>query len=146
MSPLVSVPFDWIWAYNSSLEPPRIPYEQSMGNIRFARAARPQGTKLCFLLHKLTPNGYFEACINSMNCRSSRKIDFPKIVICIRCALRPQCSKIVFFYYISHFKWHFLDISCYSTSRSGTPTVRKSKYFRPSRAGGEQSEPSREYL
>ena len=49
-----------IWPCDTSLEPPRLPYDQVMGTNRFARAARPQCAKMCFLLHKLAPNGHFE--------------------------------------------------------------------------------------
>ena len=66
LSPLVSAPRGRIWACDSSLEPLSLPYEQSMGEIRFARAVRPQRTKLCFLLNKAALNGHFEA---NMNCR-----------------------------------------------------------------------------
>ena len=37
---------------DTSLEPPRPPYERLIGRIRFARTARPQCAKMCFLLHK----------------------------------------------------------------------------------------------
>ena len=47
-------------ACDTSLEPPRLPYDQVMEQNRFARAARPQRAKMCFLLHKLAPNGHFE--------------------------------------------------------------------------------------
>ena len=48
------------WACDSSLEPSWLPYEPSMGEIRFARAARPQRAKLCFLLHKAALNSRFD--------------------------------------------------------------------------------------
>ena len=59
----------WIWACDSSLEPPRPPYEHMMAARAPACAARPQCAKLCFLLHKVALNGRFEACIANMNCR-----------------------------------------------------------------------------
>ena len=50
-----------------------------------------------FLLHKATLNGRFEACIANMNCRQYQKIDFPIIVNCYMCALRPQCATFLSF-------------------------------------------------
>ena len=44
----ISEPFARIWACDISFEPHRPPYEQVMGEIRFARAVRPQRVKLCF--------------------------------------------------------------------------------------------------
>ena len=69
MSPLISVPLARNWACDSSLEPSWLPYEQSMGEICFARAVRPQRGKMCFLLHKAALNGRFEACIAIINSR-----------------------------------------------------------------------------
>ena len=47
-------------ACDGSLEPSWHKNDGSMENFRFARAARPQCAKMCFLLHKLAPNGRFE--------------------------------------------------------------------------------------
>ena len=64
-----SGPRELMRACDTSLEPSRLPYDQVMETNRFARAARPQCAKMCFLLHKVALNSHFEACIANMNCR-----------------------------------------------------------------------------
>ena len=51
----VSERFAWIWAYDSSEKPSyyKNDYVMLMGENRFARAARPQPSKMCFLLYKV---------------------------------------------------------------------------------------------
>ena len=67
-------------ACDTSLEPPRLPYDQVMEQNRFARAVRPQRAKMCFLLHKLAPNGSFEILDNKKkSCRVSRTNDLDQI-------------------------------------------------------------------
>ena len=46
---------------DTSLEPSWPPYECLIRGTRFARVARPQCTKMCFLLHKAPINDRFEA-------------------------------------------------------------------------------------
>ena len=55
-----SGPRGWIWACDSSLEPSQRKNDRSIENFCFTHAARPQVAKMCFLLHKLAPNGHFE--------------------------------------------------------------------------------------
>ena len=43
----ISDPLACNWACDSSLEPSWLPYEHSMGSVRFARAVRPQRAKMC---------------------------------------------------------------------------------------------------
>ena len=64
-----------------------------------------------------------------MNCRYSREIVFPKLVNCYMCALRPQSAPI---FVDKNFKIDFAIIRFFCAEDS--------------RAGGEQSEPSREFL
>ena len=66
-------------ACDSSLEPSCHKNDQVMGENWFARAGRPQCAKMCFLLHKLAPNGRFETCTVRKSCRVSRKNDFEEI-------------------------------------------------------------------
>ena len=47
-------------ACDSSLEPSWPKNDQGMNRFWFARATRSQHAKMCFLLHKLAPNGRFE--------------------------------------------------------------------------------------
>ena len=90
------VPVGWIWPCDSLLEPYCHKNDHVINLFWFARAARPQHAKMCFLLHKAARNGRFEACIANMNCRYSRKNVFPKLAICYMCALRPQRAKMCF--------------------------------------------------
>ena len=63
-----------------------------------SRASYAGSTQNCvFLLHTWRQNDCYVACIANINNRWSRKIEFPKIVICYMCALRPQCAKNVIF-------------------------------------------------
>ena len=48
-----------IWACDSSLEPSCHQNDHVMGENRLARTARPQCTKMCFLLHKTALSGRF---------------------------------------------------------------------------------------
>ena len=50
---------------DTSLEPPRPPYERLIGRIRFARTGRPQCAKMCFLLHKALLNDRFFIIIDN---------------------------------------------------------------------------------
>ena len=81
---------------DTSLEPYCHKNDHVINLFWFARAARPQCAKMCFLLYKAVLNGRFQVCIANMNCRYSRKNAFPKLVICYICALRPQCAKMCF--------------------------------------------------
>ena len=56
-------------AYDTLLDPHRLPYDQVMETNRFARAERPQCAKMCFLLHTVALNSHLEARIANMNCR-----------------------------------------------------------------------------
>ena len=48
----ILAPRGWIWACDGSLEPHWHKNDQGMNLFWFARAARPQRAKMCFLLHK----------------------------------------------------------------------------------------------
>ena len=54
-------------ACDSSLEPSCYKNDHVMEEIRFARAARPQCAKMCFLLHKAVLNLRLEVRIAYMN-------------------------------------------------------------------------------
>ena len=47
-----SAPLELMRACDGSLEPSCYKNDHVMGNFRFARSARPQCAKMCFLLHK----------------------------------------------------------------------------------------------
>ena len=64
-----SAPLEFMRACDGSLEPSCYKNDHVMGTFRFARAARPQCAKMCFLLQKAALKGRFEACIANMNCR-----------------------------------------------------------------------------
>ena len=96
MSPLVSAPFDWIWTCDISLEPPWLPYEQSMGENRFACAARPQCAKMCFLLYKLPPNCRLEPWIIKISYLTRQNRFTHEQKSRFARAARPQCMKLCF--------------------------------------------------
>ena len=52
---------------NTSLELHWPSYEYLIGGNRFARTARPQCVKMCYLLHKVALNRRFEAWIAKMH-------------------------------------------------------------------------------
>ena len=65
-------------ACDGSLEPSWHKNDGSMENFRFARAARPQCAKMCFLLHKAPLNSCLEGCNANMIVDNLGKLTFPK--------------------------------------------------------------------
>ena len=70
--------FERIWACDGSLEPHWHKNDQGMNLFWFARAARPQCAKMCFLLHKAPLNSRLEGCNANMIVDNLGKLTFPK--------------------------------------------------------------------
>ena len=89
--------FDWIWACDSSLELSCYKNDHIMGEIRFARAARPQCAKMCSAHYiKMEMRGPIWPCDTSLE-PSWHPHEHLMDARPPTHAARPQCAKMCFF-------------------------------------------------
>ena len=88
---------------DTSLEPPRPPYERLIGRIRFARTARPQCAKMSFLLHKAPLTTGLRLITLIWVTDNLNKISLPL-------HRTPAVREICVFYYIRHLLMTVLTI------------------------------------